>query len=96
MTRKFVKGEIVKIGESDNKKIIGKFGKIIYIASINSHPFPFMNKKRVYYLIRRYERPENGNAQKKMFSKLFYRNQISHVSKKIQEEFLAKELAEKL
>jgi hypothetical protein len=92
MTKKFIKGEIVKILESQEKKYIGKFGEIIYIADIQPRVYPYLNNKGIYFMIKLFHK-EKGKISA---NKLFFRNQISHISKKMQEEFLAKELAEKL
>jgi hypothetical protein len=92
MTRKFVKGEIVKILDYREKRFIGKFGEILLIAEVEPHMLPFMEYKKIYYLIKIFHKEK----KKISFGRLLFRNQISHISKKIREEILAKELAEKL
>jgi hypothetical protein len=94
MTRKFVKGEVVKIERAIRKRylyddLVGKYARI---SSVFTTRRAFSNKREYFYFFIKFLN------DKKMGNRLLlvYRNEISHVSKKIEEEFLAKELAEKL
>ena len=86
MTRKFVKGEMVKIEKTIVKRnrfyknLIGKYARITYVTYIHNWTSSSFFVKFL-------------DTNK---TRLVYKNEISHVSKKIQEEVLAKELAEKL
>jgi hypothetical protein len=90
MTRKFRVGEIVKANKSVRKRfvnsalicrIVGKLGKI-------TSTYSNFNDRHIYYRV--------------VFNKfsgdyfVFYRNEISHISKSRKDEFIAERVAEQL
>jgi len=85
MTRKFRVGEIVRIKKAYLKRNPNEKKLIgIYGRIIYTAE---IESHMIVQLIRKHDRG---------FNKLFYRDEISHVPKEIKENFIAKELAEKL
>jgi len=72
MTRKFVKGEIVKILDYREKRFIGKFGEILLIAEVEPHMLPFMEYKKIYYLIKIFHKEK----KKISFGRLLFRRPL--------------------